>query len=187
MSRPHVLLALGAVLLTWPASLSAQFMRKPTAEDRRLAFLAGDWVVESTMYIRGESHRRTTSAKCYWVVEALWLQCDSAGNFPDGRRIQTSEWLTWDQTKGHYRSYHIDPQLTEAIRSIGRWTEDGTLEFEANFVWRDGNTYYTRETIRRREDGSVERTNYMSTDPDPERFKLNGKSIFRRTQAKTDP
>ncbi len=185
--RKSTILNVFGLAIACSSALEAQFTREPGDDDRRLEFLVGEWSVESTMYFRGESHSQVSRAVCYWVIDSLWVQCDRSGTFPDGRKIQSSEWLTWNEVEGRYRSFHIDSQLAQTIESSGDFTDEGVdggvLALEASFTWRDGNTYYARETIELRDDGSVARKSFMAADPDPESMKLNGESVFRPASA----
>ena len=127
---PAILLAI-LVLFAGAPNAEAQFLREQTPEGERLQFLIGEWQVDSTMHYGGESHQQSSASSCRWVIESLWLQCERSGSFADGRKFETAEWITWDELEGHYKSFHIDAQLTTPIEGIGGWTEEGTLEFNS--------------------------------------------------------
>ena len=75
------MLSVTLVVCTCAASALAQGMRKPGAEQARMAFFAGDWKIEG----ESEGLKYTLQDTCEWFEGGFHLVCRSAGGGAFGR------------------------------------------------------------------------------------------------------
>jgi hypothetical protein len=156
-----------------------------SAELEMLSFLVGEWVVDGTFRLRGETLKSHGAAELEWDLGGVWL-AKRAQMKPEGhnRAVDVREYVAWNAQHDRYDWSSIDSQSSIVRRGTARFTEEGKLMMVGEpFTWSDGRTYQFRRTTFASTEGTVTELSEVSTDGG-ETWLVNGESTWRRRSDK---
>ncbi len=139
--RSLTLAVVGVVFFALPC-LAQLAMMKRTPELDLLKGFVGEWRRSADQVHTGGPSPAAAQKAVVWGPGDVWMTWDVKIDFTNGQTVVGRRQIAWDLHKKSYASSWIDSQSAHVIKSVARWSDSKTFEFECEPIpWPDGHAY----------------------------------------------